>query len=353
MLRKDAMGEPAALKERSPLLPLRHEPDFFVCDVFDAALKGDRASMEHPVFSLSKKPDMTTRRYENGGHWCEVRPSSKGVATVFDRDVLIYCISQCIARINEGLPVARKLRFKAYDLLIATNRDTRGGGRAYKLLSEAFDRLQGTQIKTNIVTGGVEEMDTFSLIDRARVMRETRDGRMIEVEITLSDWVFNAIREKEVLTLNKRYFQLARPLERRLYELARKHVGDQSEFRISVEKLHKKTGSQSTIREFKRLLRAIIDDDAEHDHMPDYRLSIEDEMVLMQPKVQRLSSRSNTIRISPAAIEDGRKHAPGWDIYMLEREWEDWVKSKRIEVRDADAMFVSFCKRKGRYKARG
>jgi hypothetical protein len=59
-----AVGENT--KERSPLLPVRHERDFFVCDVFDAALKGDSASMEHPIFSLSKKPDMKTRRYENG-----------------------------------------------------------------------------------------------------------------------------------------------------------------------------------------------------------------------------------------------------------------------------------------------
>ena len=38
-------------KERSPLLPVRHQPDFFVCDVFDAAVKGDSASMAHPIFS--------------------------------------------------------------------------------------------------------------------------------------------------------------------------------------------------------------------------------------------------------------------------------------------------------------
>ena len=65
-------------KERSPLLPIRHERDFCVCDVFDAALKGDSASMEHPIFSLSKKPDMKTRRYENGASWAEVRPGAKG-----------------------------------------------------------------------------------------------------------------------------------------------------------------------------------------------------------------------------------------------------------------------------------
>ena len=33
----ESQSDPA--RERSPLLPVRHQPDFFVCDVFDAALK--------------------------------------------------------------------------------------------------------------------------------------------------------------------------------------------------------------------------------------------------------------------------------------------------------------------------
>jgi hypothetical protein len=54
-------------KDRSPLLPDRHPtPDVFVCDVFGAAAKGDMASMEHPIFSLSTKPDRHVRRYEHG-----------------------------------------------------------------------------------------------------------------------------------------------------------------------------------------------------------------------------------------------------------------------------------------------
>jgi plasmid replication initiation protein len=93
-------------------------------------------------------------------------------------------------------------------------------------LREALERLQGTQIATNIITGGKETFDLFSLIDRARIVRETREGRMQEVEIVLSDWVFQAVEAQEVLTLDRRYFQLAKPLERRLYELARKHVGN-------------------------------------------------------------------------------------------------------------------------------
>ena len=89
-------------KPRSPLLPVRHQRDFFVCDIFDAAVKGDAASMEHPIFSLSKKPDLKVRRYENGDKWAEIRPSIKGLATVFDRDVLIYCISQLVAALKKG-----------------------------------------------------------------------------------------------------------------------------------------------------------------------------------------------------------------------------------------------------------
>ena len=50
--------------DRTPLLPLRHaQGDFFVCDIFDAAPKGDMASMAHPIFTLSTKPDTKKRRY--------------------------------------------------------------------------------------------------------------------------------------------------------------------------------------------------------------------------------------------------------------------------------------------------
>ena len=111
--------EAAARKARSPLLPDRHQRDFFVCDVFDAAPKGDAASMEHPIFSLSKKPDMKARRYENGSSWAEVRPSFKGLATVFDRDILIYCISQLMAALNDGRQVSQTLRLRGQDLLVA------------------------------------------------------------------------------------------------------------------------------------------------------------------------------------------------------------------------------------------
>jgi len=73
------------------------------------------ASMEHPIFSLSTKPDNRVRRYQNGDVFVEIKPSSDGLATVHDRDVLIYCISQLMASLNAGKPVSQLVRFKAHD----------------------------------------------------------------------------------------------------------------------------------------------------------------------------------------------------------------------------------------------
>lgn len=346
----DNTNEPSSVGEstkgRSPLLPARHQPDFFVCDVFDAAVKGDAASMEHPIFSLSKKPDMKVRRYDNGTSWAEVRPGAKGLATVFDRDILIYCISQLIAAMNGNRPITRTLRLRAHDLLIATNRDT--SGRGYLNLREALERLQGTQIATNITTAGKEVFDLFSLIDRARIVRETRDGRMEEIEIQLSDWVFQAVEAQEVLTLDRRYFQLAKPLERRLYELARKHVGQQSSFKIGLDKLRGKCGSQSTLKEFKRLLEAIIADDVTHDHMPGYSISLTDDMVEMRLKVgTRTPQLPNLFSLAPETYDLARLHARGWDVHALESEWRAWLEKQGITPHKPDTLFIAFCKRRG------
>ena len=335
--------------ERSPLLPDRHpQRDLFVCDIVDAVPKGDMSSMEHPVFSLSTRPDMRPRRYERGQNWIQISPSPRGLATVHDRDVLIYCISQCMAAINEGRQVTRRLRFKAYDLLVATNRQS--SGRGYELLKDALRRLQGTQIETNLRQGGKEYFKVFGLIDSAEIVRETRDGRMLEVEITLSDWVFDAIENNHVLTLSRRYFFLRKPLERRLYELARKHCGQQPEWRIGLETLREKCGSGSTPKEFKRLVGKIIEDDQQYDHMPDYTfiLDTDSEVITVRPKKDGAQSSLalpfETLRIRPETYEAARKAAPRSDVYALEQEWRSWVADKGIQVKNPDAHFVSFCK---------
>tara|TARA_R110000744_G_scaffold32061_1_gene75117 strand:+ start:304 stop:1326 length:1023 start_codon:yes stop_codon:yes gene_type:complete len=331
---------------RNPLLPDRHpQQDMFVCDIVDAAPKADMGSMEHPVFSLSTKPDMKPREYRNGDTFIKVSPSAKGLATVHDRDVLIYCISQCMAAINEGRKVNRTLKFTAHDMLVATNRQT--SGRGYELLKDTLRRLQGTQIETNIKQGGTEKFSVFGLIDKAEVIRETRDGKMQDIEITLSDWVYDAIENNNVLTLSQQYFQLRKPIERRLYELARKHCGKQSKWTAYLSTLANKTGSTSSAKEFKRMITKVVKDNAEQQYLPEYTFTLEGDLLTVRPiraaSTQALFLKSDT-------YEEARKFAAGWDIRMLESEWREWVAAKNIKVRNADSNFISFCKKRGPYK---
>ena len=259
------------------LLPERHpQDDLFICDVADAVLKDVMPQMEHPFYSLSKKPETAVRRYEHNGHWVEITPSVKGLATIYDKDILIYCISQIMAKLSKGEEVSRRVRLNSRDLLVFTNRGT--SGKDYQALVQAIDRLAGTRISTNIQTGDEEQYDTFGLIDAASIRRKQgNDGRLLWCELKLSEWVFNAIRAQEVLTLHKDYFRLRKPIERRVYEIARKHCGRQPKWSIKLELLHKKSGSKSPLKEFRRSLRHLV----EHDHLPDYSISFNDETDLV------------------------------------------------------------------------
>lgn len=253
---------------QQPLLPERRDQlDFFVCDIFDAVPKDDLGSMEHPMFTLSTKPDRAIRYYEHNGNSVTITPSVLGLATIFDKDVLIYCISQLVGALNQGRPTSRTVRMTAYDLLKSTNRGT--GGREYDLLVKALDRLRGTSITTDITTGGVRIREGFGMIDRWKIIeRSPTDERMVAIEITLSEWLYNAVQALEVLTIHRDYFRLRKPIERRLYELARKHCGQQGKWTVGLDLLHKKSGSRDLLKKFREVIRTLV----KYQHLPEYRI---------------------------------------------------------------------------------
>ena len=269
------------------LAPDRHPVrDFFVADILDWALKDDCASMEHPFFSLSKTPDRKEQRYDRNGNTITIKPSSDGRATIWDKDILIFCISQLMEALNQGRPVNRTVRLTAYDVLVTTNRHT--GGDHYKRLRQAFSRLAGTRIETNIATNGKRVHRGFGLIDNWEIVHRAPSGEMISVEVTLNDWLFNAILGREVLTLSKDYFRLYGGLERRLYELARKHCGNQPQWTISLNLLHTKSGSTASLKKFRQLMKSV----ALSDELPDYAIRYEpeaDRVTFEHPKTMGLS----------------------------------------------------------------
>src|SRR6516164_6031643 len=159
------------------------------------------------------------------------------------------------------------------DLLVATNRPTNNLG--YERLEYALERMAGTVIKTTVETGDEATVEGFSLISGFKYNRKgsMHAERLRYLEIALCEWLFRAIDAAEVLSISREYFRLRRPLDRRLYELARKHCGSKDKWRIGIDKLQKKCGSKQERKSFVRHLRETVD----ADHLPDYSLTLDDE----------------------------------------------------------------------------
>lgn len=238
---------------------------YFVADLVDVPLKADLLSLEHPLFGLS--PRYCVRSYEYKGVSVIVKPGIDGAALMSDRDVWIYCTSQLMEAMNRGrADVAPTVRFVAYDFLRYMKREVSGEG--YRGLQEALRRLKGTVVETNLQSAGKSERAGFGLLDEWRVVDWPGSHRMAAVEVTLPDWLFRSISGPGVLTLDRRYVDLKRPLERRVYELARKHCGGQPKAPIGLANLHSKVGSSDVLKNF----RISIRDLCERDPLPSYKI---------------------------------------------------------------------------------
>lgn len=329
------------------LLPDRHpQRDFFVLDISDVMPKDDLASMEHPLFSLATKPDMRHLVYGSGGNRLEIIPSGRGLPTIFDKDILIFCISQLMHRKNRGERIGKRVRFSARELLVMTNRPTNNLG--YKRLEHAFQRLRGTTFTTNIRTGSKIETRIFGLIDEGGFVRTADDRfRLDYCELVLSDWVLRAIEADEVVSISPDYFRLRRPLERRLYEIARKHCGSQARWHIGLDRLQEKTGSNAPLKKFRLNLREIIAADI----TPFYRLELADgDLVVFRPRAHPTSDAGALVL--PEWAEDRARtvaRSKGWDYHVLRADWLDYAQgqiAKGNPPDDPGAAFVAWCNKR-------
>lgn len=211
-------------------------------------------------------------------------------------------------------------------------------------------------ITTNIRTNNIKQSEGFHIIEKYRIVEKSHiNSRMVKLEVTMSDWLYNSLVGKEVLTINRKYFQLRKSLERRLYEIARKHCGEQPQFCVGVDKLQKKTGSTALSRNFRTYIKKI----AETNHLPDYQLYLADNDVVHVTYTpdDKTKSRSlmdeitpeNTPRIKPATIERARnltrEAGTGWDFYALQEQFTIELQ-KGFEPTSVDGAFMEFIKKK-------
>ncbi len=336
-------------EKNSPLLPERYpQGDLFVCELVDVVLKSDLASMEYPLYSLSKKPDRTPRRYVNGDRWIEFRPSTKGMPTIYDKDLLIYTISHIMREKQRSGKAPKRVLINPYHFMLFTNRST--GGRDYDALAEAVERLDGTRYRTNVKFNGVQIDEWFGLVDRVRLESSADGKKLHSIEVEVSSWVTEAVENNAVLTLNKDYWRLRRPTERRVYEMIRKHCGKQATWSMSVENLHLKSGSLAKRWEFRRKLKEIVEDN----HLPDYLVALDEDKLVVRPRPEFLDGCKLPSQQAPLAMltnedhERAREVAPRWCPHYLETIWRNYAAQKINKGEGAPknpgAAYVGFCK---------
>ena len=234
-------------------------------------VKGERSIMSFPFFHLAKGRRMQPIKYQDDRVSIEIRPSPIGVATIYDKEILLYIASLMVLKMNQGEKPDQEFTFTAHDFLRVTGANR--SARSYTRLTAALERLQGTQIRTNIEAGGEGEDGFFSWVAEARVQynRNAKGVRRLKaVRVRLCDWLHRAIlKDLRILTYDHRYFTLS-PIERRLYEIARTHCGRQEKFVIGIDKLRRRVGCEDTLAKFKHTLKRV----ASMDPLPEYSLSL-------------------------------------------------------------------------------
>jgi hypothetical protein len=259
---------------------------FFVPGVHDAPLKDDVNLMDIAPFSLSKMARDGVIRYELKDCIITVEGGAEvGIATAYDYDIFIHMVSHLADQIRDyriaeqkglrpGLP-ARKYRPSSSEILKFCRREP--GGKQYLELERALDRLQATRIKiTNLDGGRRRETEAFPLIGRYKVVSRTNTDRIDRMEIDIPDWVYEGVvlpgGKPSILTLNRDYFLIAKPIAKFLYRLARKAAGE-GEATYSLKELHFRSGSRLPLRKFIEVVEEIVAGAGEGP-LPDYDLEI-------------------------------------------------------------------------------
>ncbi len=252
-------------------------------------VRGEQSIMDFPLFSLSKRPQMETMTYEANDVKIEIRPSPNGIATMWDKEILIYVLSLMCQHLGKTDEVMNIFTFNAHDFFRATG-VTRPSKRDYDRFIEALGRLQGTQIRTNIKTGSLGTKGFFSWFAEAQAMTKSTAGggeQLMPVRVQLCDWLVRAVsRDKRIYNYHNDYFRLG-PIERRLYELAHCYCRD-DEAEIPLEALAAKIGSTAPMRSLKLQLKKI----AAENKLPEYGIDVR-EIVSSAARRDSLGRRVN------------------------------------------------------------
>ena len=227
--------------------------------------------MAYPFFSLSKTHRTTPIDYRMNDSAIRVEAvPERGMATIWDADVLIWAASQIVEARDAGLRTSRLIAATPYEILTFTGRGV--SARDYHRLKAALDRLQSTTVATSLREPSVQRMHRFSWINEW-TERTDAHGRADGIDLIVPDWFYRAVLDDAlILTIDRKYFALTGGLERWLYRIVRKHAGRQrTGWQFDFWHLYTKSASLAPFKRFAFELRDI----ARRQPLPGYLVAVE------------------------------------------------------------------------------
>lgn len=257
------------MSTRSDPHPVR---DFFINDLIDYAPKDSAEMMERPFFSISKRKRNKPIQYTTPDGKLYIKVSANpthGMATIWDADILIWCISRIVQqRDNRENDIRPVIHTTPYELLKGIARGT--SGQDYIELLRAIRRLRTTEVETNI-RAGKRRYTAFHYLGDIEGEGESDDNpeQLKTLTLRIPDWLLDGIMSGNILTLDREYFLLTGGIERAIYRVARKHAGNQKAGWVcKMTTLFEKTGSESPLKKFTFRIREMC----RSDELPRYAM---------------------------------------------------------------------------------
>lgn len=252
--------------------------DFFFADIIDFAMKGDVGSMDSPFFNLSHKKDLKIKEITRPHAKHSIEPGSEGMPTIFDKDLLLYVISQVIEGEKRGMYLSDDcptIGINFYNYMKSTHRDT--SGKDYDRAYLAVKRLRDVRITSQLKEKSGEwkrRAEFWGIFSYANVVEKDTVDRPVTINVKLDPVIWGAVREKKILTYNPEYFKLKKGYDRRIYEICRKFCGDKKNKWAPTKRVFRELiSANSPVREINRNLERIMRDQP----IPDFLIADEDD----------------------------------------------------------------------------
>jgi Replication initiator protein A len=260
------------------------QPDFFIPELSEVALKDDVHLMEMTPFTLNGRNETRRELVYTSPQGLTLRVKAaegEKLPTVEDYDLVLMMQSWLADMANQykaaveryeadrkaGLevkpPAMPPRTFEVSISEVVKFKRAKWGGHASADVVDGLRRLASTAVSIDSKKRSKYRGGIFHLTGRVDVLAQTDEGKATRVAIEIPDWIYQGIVERAVpmlRTFSRDYLILAQPMHRALYRLLSLKVPkDGKPYMLSLSELAQRFQTRAEQKYFNRDLKKAVD----------------------------------------------------------------------------------------------